>query len=245
MTMPRWSTLLLVLCISVGFAVLCGLGTWQLQRLAWKEALIERVNAGLSADPVSVDDIAAMEESGEDIEYRPAFASGRFDHSREQHYFATHKGRSGYFVYTPLIREDNSALFVNRGFVPMHLKDAEKRSEGQIEGVVRIEGLARSAPHEKPNSFVPNNDLGKNVYYWKSLAQMSGRAFDKMETSIVPVFLDANDKANPGGWPLGGVTRITFPNSHLQYAITWFGLALALLGVGGFFLRSRRRPSAY
>ena len=86
---------------------------------------------------------------------------------------------------------------------------------------------------------MPNNDLAKNVYYWKSLSQMAGNAYDKMEKGTVDFFLDADATPVPGGLPVGGVTRIEFPNNHLGYAITWFGLALALLGVGGFFLRSR------
>ena len=128
--------------------------------------------------------------------------------------------------------------------MPLQRKQLAGREKGQAAGEVTIIGLARSAPSAKPNSFVPDNDLGKNVYHWKSLPQMTANAFPEGGVDVVPLFVDANDAANPGGLPVGGVTLISFPNSHLQYAITWFGLALTLLGVGGFFLFGRLRQKS-
>ena len=232
---------LLIACIVLGIGFLSSLGFWQLSRLAQKEAMIARVEEGVKLPPRSVEEIEALKRSGGDIEYHPAIAEGRFDHTKEQHYFATYKGSPGYFVYTPLKLEDDRVLFINRGFVPMMKKEQEGRREGLVTGLVRIEGLARSAPDKKPNSFVPNNDLSKNVFYWKSLPQMAGRAFDKTEIEIVGFFLDADSSEVPGGSPIGGVTRLSFPNNHLQYALTWFGLAGALLVVGGMFVASRMR----
>ena len=237
----RGSQIFLVACIGLGVAFLSGLGIWQMQRLAWKEALIERVHPGLSSKPLSVSEVEQQIKDGADIEYRPSYAEGRFHHDKEQHYFATHNGAPGYFVYTPLELSDGRMLFVNRGYVPITSKDQAGRESGLIGDIVRVSGLARSAPAEKPNSFVPNNDLAKNVYYWKSLSQMAGNAYDKMDVATVGFFLDADDTPVPGGKPEGGVTLIQFPNNHLQYALTWFGLAAALVGVGGFFLFSRRK----
>lgn len=237
----KLSNIILALCVLSGIVFLSGLGIWQLNRLEWKNAMIARVEANLKKPPVPITTIEQMHEAGKDIEYAPTFVSGEFDHANEQHYFATHKGRSGYYIYTPLSRADGKIIFVNRGFVPLEKKEASTRSEGLIEGTVEIAGLARSAPGNKPNSFVPNNDLGKNVYYWKSISQMYGRAYDKMEIQTTPFFIDANNQPVPGGLPIGGVTRIQFPNSHLQYALTWFGLAGALLFVGGYFLMGRIR----
>lgn len=237
------SKVLLVFCIGIGVAFLFSLGVWQVKRLMWKEALIARVQTALDQPPLPLAEIESRIAAGEDIEFRPAFAEGVFDHGREQHYFATHRGQSGYFVYTPLRLADSRVLFVNRGFVPMTLKKRDKRDEGLVEGLQRIEGLARSAPEEKPNTFVPDNDLPKNIFYWKSLNQMSERAFDDGKREVLPFFIDADATPVPGNWPRGGVTRITFPNSHLQYAMTWFGLALALLVVGVWFLFSQRRDA--
>lgn len=222
--------------MAAALVVLTSLGMWQVRRLAWKEAMLARVEEGLKQPPVSIAKIEKIRQQGGDIEYRPAFAEGEFQHEGEQHYFATHKSQVGYFIYTPLRLASGANLFVNRGFVPIDLKDPKTRPAGQIEGRVRINGLARTAPLEKPNTLVPNNDLAKNVYYWKSLSQMAGNAYDKTENQTVNFFLDAGEGNAPGGWPQGGVTRVTFPNNHLQYAFTWFGLALTLLCVGGYFL---------
>jgi len=239
----KLSTIILTACIAIGFMFLSSLGFWQLNRLSWKQGLIARVESNLTSKPLEFDEMEARRVAGEDIEYRPVTVTGEFDHSKEQHYFATFGGRPGYFVYTPLKRDNGQFVFVNRGYVPLEKKDANLRQSGLIDGRVTINGLARSAPSEKPNSFVPNNDLEKNIYYWKSLSQMLGRAYDKTEINSARFFVDADKTPVPGNEPRGGVTRITFPNSHLQYALTWFGLAITLLVVGGYFLFTRAKAA--
>lgn len=234
------STLVILMAVLAGLTVLCALGTWQVQRLYWKEGLLATIDERITAEPRSLGEIAAMQEAGQDIEYIPVHLRGRFLHDREQHFFATHKGASGWYVYTPLELADGSGiLFVNRGFVPYDRKDVATRAEGQVAGEVEITGLARAVPGEKPSSVVPDNDPAKNIYYWKDLSGMSVQAGFRMPEQVVRMFVDADDAPNPGGLPVGGVTRIDLPNNHLQYAITWFGLALALLGVGGRFLYAR------
>lgn len=227
--------------IALGAIFLSCLGLWQLHRLEWKRSLIERVETNLTSEPLSFEQVERLVVIGGDIEYRPVSVSGTYDHTKEQHFFATHKGRSGYYVYTPLVMKNATYLFVNRGFVPMERKDSSSRRAGQLYGNVFVEGLARAAPLQKPNSFVPDNDLEANIFYWKSLAQMKIRAFGAEPVDVAAFIVDADDTPNKGGLPEGGVTRIEFPNSHLQYALTWFGLALALLAVGGYFLRGRMR----
>ena len=244
----KLTNVILAAAIAIGVVFLSGLGFWQVKRLAWKEALIQRVETNLSAAPLTLAEIDAMHQRGEDFEYRPVKLAGEFDHSGEQHFFATHKGSPGYFVYTPLKLETGAYIFVNRGYVPLEQKVSSGREAGQVTGRVEIEGLARSAPDAKPNTFVPDNDLAKNVYHWKSLDQMTARAFasgsGESGGPVMPFFVDAGDTANPGGLPQGGVTLIEFPNNHLQYAITWFGLAATLLVVGGFFLFGRIRGNS-
>ncbi len=235
----KFSTLLLVACIIAGMAFLMRLGFWQLERLAWKESLIARVENNMKNKPLSVPQIEKMIGRGEDIEYRPVTVTGRFLHNGEAHYFATYNSKPGYYVYTPLIQKNGTVIMVNRGYVPMDRKNRTTRKQGAVEGEVTINGLARSAPTKKPNVFVPDNDLVKNIFYWKSISPMLGLGIDKMNTPANRFFIDADDAPNPGGLPVGGVTLISFANSHLAYALTWFGLAGALLVVGGIFLRSR------
>lgn len=228
------------IAILVALAILLSLGTWQVQRLAWKESLIAAIAERRVAPPVSVAGIESTLSAGGDIEYRTVTAEGAFDHAKERHFLATHEGQSGFYVYTPLTLGDGRALFVNRGFVPYDRKDAATRAEGQVEGPVTVGGLARNRLEGKPSSLVPDNDPAKNVFYWKDLdAFAASTGIGKAQ--VVPFFIDADAKPNPGGLPVGAVTQIDLPNSHLQYAITWYGLALALALVSGFYL-FRRKP---
>ncbi|MEZ5810749.1 MAG: SURF1 family protein [Rhizobiaceae bacterium] len=225
------------------FAVLAGLGVWQVKRLQWKESLIAAIDERIASKPVALAEIERRLADPDGIEYRPVTVSGTFDHAGEAYFFTTHKGRTGYYVYTPLMLADGRALFVNRGFVPYDNKDPATRPQGQVEGEVTVTGLARTAIAEKPSSLIPDNDLEKNIFYWKDLSDMAALAGFGTDASVVRLFIDADDTPNPGGLPMGGVTIIDLPNNHLQYAITWFGLAAALAGVFGAWLWRERAQS--
>lgn len=227
----------------VAFAILIGLGTWQVKRLHWKEALIATIEARVAAPSQPLAAIEARLATDGEIDYWPVSLAGAFHHEGERHFFATHKGQSGYFVHTPLELDDGRLILVNRGFVPFDRKDAATRAEGQVEGRHEIAGLARDRVAEKPNPLMPDNDPEKNVFYWKDIDAMAASAGVGEPGDYLPFFVDANAAPNPGGLPVGGVTLIDMPNSHLQYAVTWYGLAAALAGVLGAWLW-RRRVSA-
>ncbi|WOS63591.1 SURF1 family protein [Sinorhizobium fredii] len=236
----RFGRIAALVLVAIAFVVLVSLGTWQVERMQWKEALIAAIAERRSAPPVFVEEIEAMTSAGEDVDYRATRVSGVYDHDKERHFFATHEGRTGYYVFTPLMLADGRALFVNRGFVPFEKKDAATRPEGEVTGTVTIDGLARSRLSEKPSSLVPDNDIAKNIFYWKDLdamASTAGIAADR----VLPFFVDADASKNPGGLPIGGVTQFDLPNNHLQYALTWYGLAAALLVVSGAYLYRQRR----
>ncbi|MGB7432571.1 MAG: SURF1 family cytochrome oxidase biogenesis protein, partial [Ahrensia sp.] len=209
-------------------AVLLTLGTWQVNRLAWKEDLLAKIDAQLDAAPIDVMTLSVQLDDGaldqQAIDYLPAQATGNFNHAGEQHFFATYKGISGYFIYTPLelIEPQGTVLFVNRGFVPFDLKEAETRKPTLVPGIANIRGLARQRLDAKPSVIVPENDLAKNIYYWKDLAAMAAQAGYQADATVLPFFLDAGFPDRPGTlgqWPVDGVTRIDLPNNHLQYAI--------------------------
>lgn len=235
----KWRFWVALVLLPVALAVLLALGTWQVKRLYWKEELLAAIEQRSHAEPVAISEIMAAEEAGEPIEYRTAYASGRFLNDSERHFFATFNGQTGYYVYTPLELADGRYLFVNRGFVPYDLKEASTRLKSLLEGEQRVAGLARARLSEKPSSMVPDNDEAKNIFYWKDLARMAATAGLPAE-KVLPFFLDADATLVPGGLPIGGVTVIDLPNSHLQYAVTWYGLALALLGVGVFAWLKRK-----
>lgn len=223
----------------VALAVLLSLGTWQVQRLHWKEQLLAEMAERRTAAPVPLGEIEALALKGEDIDYRPVTVSGVFANNRERHFFATWHGRTGYHVYTPLRLADGRFLFVNRGFVPFEAKEPEMRKQGQLTGERTVTGLARARLSEKPSSLVPENDLSKNIFYWKDLNAMAASAGIPPDR-LVPFFVDAGDAPNPKGLPIGAVTQFDLPNNHLQYAVTWYGLAAALVGVGLYALFRRR-----
>lgn len=229
-----------VLVLACAFSVLIALGTWQVYRLQWKEGLLADIDARTQAPAVSLSEMEERWAAEGTVEYWPVTAEGEFLHDAERHFFATWKGQSGFYVYTPLSLRDGRAVFVNRGFVPYDRKDAATRGQGQVEGTVTVTGLARDPLSEKPSFIVPENEPDKNVFYWKDIAAMAATAGLPESVEIVPFFVDANDAPNPGVLPVGGVTLIDLPNNHLQYAVTWYGLALALVGVAVFRFRRRR-----
>jgi surfeit locus 1 family protein len=230
-----------ILVLSV-FAILVGLGTWQMERLHWKEGLLADIAARRAAAPVALSEIERdAERPGGDIEYRRVSLSGTFDHKGERHFFATFEGRTGFYVYTPLTLADGRVLFVNRGFVPYEMKEPATRRAGEVEGLQTLTGYAREKLAAKPSSLVPDNDLSKNIFFWKDLAAMT--ASDGLDpTNVLPFFVDADETVKmAGGWPRGGVTQFDLPNNHLQYALTWYGLAGALVAVVIASVVRRRR----
>jgi surfeit locus 1 family protein len=221
----------------VAFVILLALGTWQVQRLHWKEGILQTIDQRMHAAPISLAQAEARFASTGDVDYVPVTVTGTFLHEGERHFFSTWQGASGFDVYTPLHLADGRYLLVNRGFVPYDLKDAAKRPRGQVAGEVTITGLARNPLTEKPSRMIPDNDPAKNIFYWKDRDVMAATAGLPADYKLVPFFVDANDAPNPGGLPVGGVTIIDLPNNHLQYAVTWYGLAAALAGVLLVWLR--------
>ena len=208
----------------LGLIVLVGLGTWQVERLHWKEGLIAERAARLAAPatPLPADaDWPAWD-------FRKVELRGTFRHDLEQLFGAsTHDGQLRYHVLTPLLREGGPAVLVDRGWVPTDRVHPAARREGQIEGPVTITGIARYRGADRPGWFTPANDPGQRMWFSYDLPALE-RA---LGLELLPVVVEADDRPNPGGLPVGGLTRIELPNNHLQYAITWYGLAAALLAV--------------
>lgn len=229
------------LLVLVALSILLSLGTWQVQRLHWKEQLLAQIEARRHAAPVELAQAETAVASGQDQEYLRVRVAGTFDHSKERHFFATDDGRTGFYVYTPLRLADGRDLFVNRGFVPYDLKQPEKRIAGEVQGDVKLTGYLRSRLDGKPSSLVPDNDLQKNIFYWKDWSAMvQTTGLDPVK--VLPFFVDADESVqSPGGWPKGGVTQFALSNNHLQYAVTWYGLAAALVGVTLALVLRRRK----
>jgi surfeit locus 1 family protein len=218
--------------------LLFGLGAWQLQRLSWKEGLIAERAAALAAPPVPVPQTLA---EAQHLEFHRVYDTGVFLNAKELYLGASvGAGSIGYRVLTPLQEPDGRIVFVDRGYIPADLKDPKKRAAGQIAGTVHILGLLRLPPAGRPNWFLPDNRPDLNYWFWVDLPAMA--AADKLAgrlEHVAPFYIDADAAPNPGGWPAGGVPLPELPNHHLQYALTWFSLAVALIVI--YFLYHRRR----
>ena len=219
---------------TVPVVLLClGLGCWQIERLFWKRELIAERQAAVAAPPVTVP--GSLEEA-RGMEFHHVTDEGVFLHDKEIFLGATSEaGRNGYQVLTPLREDGGRIIFVNRGFIPAELKDPGKRADGRPSGRVQVRGLLRLAPAAKPAWFLPDNRADLNYWFWVDLQAMA--TADQLDW-VAPFYIDADATPNPGGWPKGGVTRLELRNDHLQYAITWFSLAVALLVI--YFLYRRR-----
>jgi surfeit locus 1 family protein len=227
---------------------LIALGNWQWHRKTWKEGLISRIETRSKAEPVSYPTVLSEYVKSGDVEYTHARVTGTFDYTRERHVYDPTAQSQGWDIYTLLIPQGGlPPIFVNRGWVPDELKDPSKRAEGQVQGPVTVTGLVRLPPSK--TWFSPDNDYAGNRWYWRDLEAMqwgpqgppSALQFNAEKgQAYAPFSLDADAlPPNPGGWPKGGTTEINLPNNHLQYVVTWYGLALTLIAVFAVFARQR------
>jgi surfeit locus 1 family protein len=222
-------------------ALLVGLGVWQLHRLAWKEALIAAVETRAHAAPVDAPPESQWSQlDPADYEYRRVRLTGVFDGSRKVLVFRAlseprgRYGGPGYLVMTPLKLADGGTVLIDRGFVPEERKAAANDGLGDREATVV--GLMRAS--EPRNLFTPSDNPASGQWFTRDVAAIA-RA--EGLTRVAPFFIDADAGPDPAALPEGGETIVAFPNNHLSYALTWFGMAAALVGVFGAYAASRLR----
>jgi surfeit locus 1 family protein len=233
------------LAATVGIVVLLGLGVWQLQRLQWKEGLIAHVAAGLTAAPMPAPrDWDRLNVA--DLEYTPVRVSGHFLHDREIFANATltePKGPRtgfGFFLMTPFQTDEGWIVYVNRGFVPREFKAPDARPGSDPTGEATVVGLVR-APIDRA-WFMPADDATRNEWFSRDPKLYAAAAGIPSE-QVAPYLIDAAfDPSLPNGLPQGGETIVDFPNNHLGYALTWFGLAAGLAVVFGMYGWRQLRP---
>jgi surfeit locus 1 family protein len=204
---------LAALILFVGF---CALGVWQVERLAWKRDLIARVDARIHAAPTTAPLNAAKAD-----EYRRVIATGIFLHDKAALVQAATVRGAGYWVLTPLRQANGAIILINRGFVPPEAKTGYNRPNG----MVRITGLLRLT--EPGGGFLRSNDPAADRWYSRDVAAIAAA---RNISPVVDYFIDAQAGSSPDAPPIGGLTVVSFPNSHLQYAITWFVLAAMVVG---------------
>ncbi len=225
------------------FVVLIGLGTWQVQRKAWKEALIAALTERTNAPPIALPaakDWPSLDPARD--EYSHVKFTAQFDNAAEALVFGSASafrpdvGGAGYWVFTPARLADGSTVIVNRGFVPESKKDPALRAAGQIAGPVDIVGALRWP--DTRHWFTPTDDAAHNLFFLRDPAAIAAA---KNLGAVAPFFVEQESPAPPDGLPQPGKLVVTLPDNHLQYAITWYGLAVALVGVFVVWARSSRR----
>lgn len=249
---PRSFVTLLVLavCAALAFAAFVALGSWQLQRLQWKLALIERVEQRVHTAPVPAPGPERWPFiSAESDEYRHVRLSGRFMHEQSTLVQAATELGSGYWLLTPLHVADNAGgatVLVNRGFIPLEaaasVRQAIRSRTAGGNQTVTVSGLLRMS--EPGGAFLRNNDPAAGRWHSRDVqAIAAARGLRR----VAPYFVDADaapahTDAGPGEIaPVGGLTVISFHNSHLVYALTWYALALMAAAAGLWVWREERR----
>ena len=220
-----------VLCSLVWFIGFFALGTWQVQRRAWKLNLIERVNQRVSAPAADAPDSSGWPRiNAANDEYRHVRLTGHFITGKDVRVQAVTTIGAGFWLLSPLQVADGSVVLINRGFVPPHWTPAppEANTRG-TDASVTITGLLRLT--EPGGGFLRSNDPAAGRWFSRdvaAIAQASGLH------RVAPYFVDAEAVAagvpsDPTS-PVGGLTVIAFHNSHLVYALTWYTLALMVAG---------------
>lgn len=224
--------------------VFLGLGTWQVERRAWKLDLIDRVETRIRAEPVPApgpEDWAGL--TGPSAEYRRVRLSGHFAHDRATLVQALSERGAGFWVLVPLVTDRGFTVLVNRGFVPTEARERSARAAGEPDGEVTVTGLLRLT--EPSGGFLRRNDPAADRWFSRDVAAITaargiGSGIEGRPVGVAPYFVDADAAPNPGGLPVGGLTVVAFHNSHLVYALTWYALALMSAGALIYALRQPR-----
>lgn len=224
-------------------AAFLALGVWQLQRKAWKEALIGALEARLAAAPV---DLPARERWGslapDADEFRRVKFTATFVPGEEALVYTSGSAFRpdisgvGYWVFAPARLAAGGTIVVNRGFVPEGRQNSASRREtppsGEMVGVLRWP--------EVPGRFAPKDDAAHNLWFVRDhLAIARARGWG----DVAPFFVELESPQPPGGLPQAGPLKVKLRNEHLQYAITWFGLAAVVVVMFAVWLCGRRKGS--
>ncbi len=206
----------------IALSILLSLSFWQIKRLIWKKDLI---NTRIERYEKGVGDFDSLKVV-EDNEFYKVSVKGEFLNNHEMFMPALSKrGNNGYHILTPFKNSDEKVYIFDRGWIPLAKKEKSERISNMVEGKQKLDVVIRK-PGRK-GKFQPENDLKNNFWFFVEPKKMSDYLNIKFEEKI---YLEAVNNG-PNNSPLGGQTRIYIRNNHLQYSITWFLIAMGLIGV--------------
>ncbi|MBT8168245.1 SURF1 family protein [Falsiruegeria litorea] len=200
-----------------GLAILVSLGMWQLQRLTWKEGVLADIEARISADPVSV----PLGSDPISDRYLPVHLTGEMLEGEVHVLVSVKQVGPGYRILAPFVTQDQT-LLVDRGFVALEDKDTP-RQIGEMEIIGNLHWP------DEIDEYTPDPDIDANIWFARDLNVVPA------VLGTEPILVIAKSKTDPNVTPLPVDTN-GIPNDHLQYVVTWFGLALVWAGMSVYFL---------
>ncbi len=208
----------------IGAAILMSLGNWQHHRLNWKTAVLADIDAAILADPVAV---PAMPTQA-DHEYLPVIADGTTT-TDEITILASTKQIGAAYRIISVFETDGRRLLLDRGFVPLTDKDTPRRA-------TELTVTGNLYWPDEVNSSTPAPDITASIWYARDIPAMAAAL------NTEPVLIVARDATDPVITPFP-VDSSAIPNNHLEYVLTWYGLAIVWLGMTGYFLWRMRRTA--
>lgn len=217
------------------FITLITLGTWQVQRLKWKLNLISEVEIKTSLPPSPLPEYT---KDLEKLQYSKIALQGHFLNDKEIHLFTgqkVFKGDSGYDILTPMQLSDGRFVLVDRGWIPSDIKSAEKRPETIINGDIKLTGMFHKG--EEKGRFIPENDVKNNLWFTIKMDEISAVT----GLPLGSFYIRALENPSDTKYPIPGDEKIEYRNDHLQYAITWYSLAIILLVIYFLYMRKLKK----
>jgi surfeit locus 1 family protein len=217
------------------------LGSWQLQRKAWKESLIDTLEQRVSAPPVPLPPQATWAElDASEHEFQRVKFLGAFPPGQAALVYASASSLRrdvsgpGYWVFAPARTAAGAVIVVNRGFVPEGRQDAATRAASENSGPIELVGAMRWP--ERRAWFAPSDSPGQNLWFVRDhLAIAAAKGWGE----VAPFFIELERPQPPGGLPRPGPLEVNLRNEHLQYAITWYGLAVVFAVMFVLWMRGR------
>jgi surfeit locus 1 family protein len=231
-----------VVTAAIGIAVLCLLGAWQLQRMSWKQALLAEIAVRGRSESIGLTEVLKRRSAGEGVEFLKLSVKGHYLHETEKLVMSVFDGNPAWDVVTPLVTAEQQLILVDRGLVPDDLRDPAKRAKTNPAGDVEVAGVIRD--HSTARGFFsPDNDVKANQWFWWDVPAMLAATQLPPGVTAVPFVLHVSPVAGGKSFPRPQPAAAGLHDNHLQYAMTWFALALVLLAIAGLYVRGQMKKT--
>lgn len=227
----------LTCAVLVALVCLVALGTWQLQRLQWKEALIRSAERAAAAAPEPLPALTPDAPEWRDFDFRRLSLSGRFIVGRAFGFqVSTRNETAGGDLVVPFLLDDGRAILIDTGWLPEQSLPPKPARASLPPGLVTLDGVARYVGDVRPGWFTPSPDLMRGRWFDWHIPAMS----DQLGVDLLPIVIELDSKSGmkledgikpPASRPQPNAVQVDYRNDHRGYALTWYGLALVLAAI--------------